>query len=102
LLKILFRNKIIDYRRDKDPEASASRHPRTRKIHSHGLWSIGPNEEWGVDGHEKILNSMGIAVYGVIDKFSRMELALWAMPNARLSDIPPAVLLRLFKEKCSE
>jgi len=52
-----------------------------------------------VDGHEKILNSMGIAVYGVIDQFSCMELALWAMPNPRLSDVPPAVLLRLMKEQ---
>jgi len=43
---------------------------------------------------------MGIAVWGVIDKFSRMELGLWAMPNARIQEIPPFLgVLRLVKEK---
>jgi len=96
---LFYRDKIFKYRLLKNPAATRARHPRTRKIHSHGIHSIGSNENWGVDGHEKILNSMGIAVYGVIDQFSRMELALWAMPSARLSQIPPAVVLRLMKEK---
>ena len=93
------RDEVRIYRQQKNPAGAVARHPTTRKVHYHGLWSIGPNEEWGVDGHEKILNKMGISVYGVIDKFSRMELALWAMPNARLLEIPPAVILRLMKEK---
>jgi len=86
-------------RKTQNPQAVFARHPQTRKVHHHGLWSIGPNEEWCVDGHEKILRSMGIAVWGVIDKFSRMELGLWAMPNARIQEIPPFLFLRLVKEK---
>lgn len=42
---------------------------------------------------------MGIAVWGVVDKFSRMELALWAMPNARDRDLIPGPFLRLVKEQ---
>lgn len=83
------------FRQADDPEATSSRHPETRKHHHTGLWSIGPNEEWCVDGHEKILNLMGIAIWGIVDKFSRLELALYAVPNARLADVPPALILRL-------
>jgi len=85
------------FRRAQNPEATAARHPVTKKVHSRGLHSSGPNEEWCLDGHEKILNSMGIAVYGINDKFSRMELLLWAVPNARLSDVPPMAYLSLVK-----
>ncbi|KAJ3495134.1 hypothetical protein NLJ89_g10675 [Agrocybe chaxingu] len=89
------RDAVLNIRRADNPDGVAARHPRTRKIHHHGLHSSGPNEEWCVDGHEKILNSMGIAVWGVVDKFSRLELGLWAVPNARLADVPPALYLRL-------
>ncbi|EAU89702.2 hypothetical protein CC1G_07427 [Coprinopsis cinerea okayama7 len=92
------RDFAMRFRRADNAEASAAQHPRTRKRHNHGLWSSGPNEEWCLDGHEKILHSMGIAVYGIIDKFSRMELALVAVPNARDSDVPVAVYLRTVKK----
>lgn len=68
-------------------------------MHKYGLYSAGPNEEWCIDGHEKILNTMGIAVYGIVDKFSRMEMVLRAVKNARLSDVPPIIYLELLKEK---
>ncbi|KAF8985790.1 hypothetical protein BDQ17DRAFT_1436501 [Cyathus striatus] len=93
------RDEVLNIRRDQNPEATEARHPRTRKVHNSGIWSIGPNEEWCVDGHEKLLNCMGIAIWGVIDKFSRMELSLIAMPNARIQQIPPIIFLRLVKEK---
>ncbi len=85
----------MNFRQIADPDATAARHPETRKVHHTGLWSIGPNEEWCIDGHEKLLVLMGIAVWGVVDKFSRRELALWAVPNARLAEVPPALILRL-------
>ena len=94
-LKLLSSDHIMTFRRLENPEATAARHPRTRKVHHHGLHSSGPNEEWCIDGHEKILNTMGISVYGINDKFSCMELGLWAVPNARLADVPPALYLRL-------
>ncbi|KAJ3506413.1 hypothetical protein NLJ89_g6882 [Agrocybe chaxingu] len=92
------RDYIARFHHTENPTGAASRHPVTRKIHHHGLWSIGPNEEWCVDGHEKILNSMGIAVWGIIDKWSRMELALWAVPNARIAQVPPALYLCLVRK----
>lgn len=93
---------ILAYQREQDSEATSSRDPKTRKVHHKGLWSIGPNEEWCIDGHEKILLLMGIAVWGVVDKFSRLELGLWAMPNARLKELPPALYLRLLKKQGGE
>ena len=44
-------------------------------------------------------NLMGIAVWGIIDKCSWVELGLWAMPDARVPEMPPASYLRLVKEK---
>jgi len=38
-------------------------------------------------------NLMGIAVWGIIDKCSRVELGLWAMPDTRVPEMPPAQLL---------
>ena len=75
-----------------------ARQPGAKKIHSHGLWSIGPNEEWGVGGHEKLMQSMGIAIWGIVDKFTQMEMSLYAMPNARVQELPPALYLRTIKE----
>ncbi|KAJ7868533.1 hypothetical protein B0H14DRAFT_2572268 [Mycena olivaceomarginata] len=46
-----------------------------------------------VDGHEKILLCMGIAVWGIINKYAREELNLWAVPDARTADVPPALYL---------
>lgn len=87
------------YRLGQDKNAQQARHPNTRKVHHKGLWSIGPNEEWCVDGHEKIKNLMGISVWGINDKCSRVELGLWAMPNARVQEMPPALYLRVVKER---
>ncbi|KAF8996700.1 hypothetical protein BDQ17DRAFT_1329777 [Cyathus striatus] len=46
-----------------------------------------------------LLVQMKNAIWGIIDKFSRMELSLIAMPNARIQQIPPIIFLRLVKEK---
>ncbi|KAF8990438.1 hypothetical protein BDQ17DRAFT_1216898, partial [Cyathus striatus] len=85
---------VLELRRRLDPEAAAARHPGvTRKAHHNGISSIGPNEEWCVGSDEKLLNCMGIAIWGIIDKFSRMELSLVATPNAQIQQIPPALFL---------
>ncbi|KAJ7439477.1 hypothetical protein FB451DRAFT_1301899 [Mycena latifolia] len=90
---------IDDVRGVLDRDASNMRKPGAKKIHTRGLWSAGPNEEWCVDGHEKILPSMGIAVWGVVDKFSRNEQNLWALPDSRTAVVPPALYLRQVREK---
>lgn len=82
-----------------NPDLVKARHPVTRKAHKHGIFSAGPNEEWCVDGHEKILPSMGIGIYGIVDKFSRMELGLAAAPNVRDGNLPVVLYLRTVKER---
>ncbi len=96
---ICYSDKIASLRKEQNPDAVAARHPVTRKVHHHGIWSIGPNEEWCVDGHEKLLPTMGIAVWGIIDKYARVELGLWAMPNARVQELPPALYLRVVRNQ---
>ncbi|KAJ2925354.1 hypothetical protein H1R20_g11768, partial [Candolleomyces eurysporus] len=41
---------------------------------------------------------MGISVWGIIDKFSRMELGLWAVPNARDRNVPATLFLYTIKK----
>ncbi|KAF7310286.1 hypothetical protein MIND_00402600 [Mycena indigotica] len=89
---------INDVQRTLNADAVSKRHPATRKVHKSGLFSSGPNEEWCIDGHEKIFESMGIGIYGIIDKYSRKELLLLAMRSVRRANIPPALYLRLVHE----
>jgi hypothetical protein len=44
---------------------------------------------------EKTLQLMGIAVWGINDKFSQIELILQAVPDARDVDILPTIYLQL-------
>lgn len=66
--------------------------------HPSTLSSAGPEKEWGFDGHEKLIREMGIGVYGGTDKFNRMELGLYACPNARDQRLPVVIWLRTVKK----
>ncbi|KAJ7796019.1 hypothetical protein B0H14DRAFT_2916904 [Mycena olivaceomarginata] len=44
------------------------RHPKRKKIIRTPLTSIGPHEEWSMDGHDK-LNRAGFGTYGIRDKW---------------------------------
>ncbi|KAF7293373.1 hypothetical protein MIND_01114100 [Mycena indigotica] len=90
---------ITTVRKAADPDANDKRRPDARTVHKSGIFCSGPNEEWCMDGHEKILDCMGIGIYGTIDKYGRYELQLNAMRSVRRADIPPALYLRLVKEK---
>ena len=41
---------------------------------------------------------MGIAIWGVNDKWGRLELSLTAVPSARKATVPPALYLRLVRK----
>jgi hypothetical protein len=41
---------------------------------------------------------MGIAISGIIDKYARIEIGLLAVPNARLSVVPPVIFLRVVRK----
>jgi hypothetical protein len=51
-----------------------------------------------VDGHDKIVNTMGIGVWGIVDKYSRMVLGHFAVPNNRLADTALACYLLIVQK----
>jgi hypothetical protein len=68
-------------------------------VHAKGLWSAGPNEEWGGDGHMKLYDEMGLSIWGLVDKASRRELGLYAVSGTLNADITVALYLLTVK-KC--
>jgi hypothetical protein len=70
-----------------NPAGLASRKPGTRKIVRSPIISTGPNEQWSIDGHDK-LSKFGIGIYGIRDVYSGKMVALRAMPcNRRKEDV---------------
>lgn len=80
-----------------EPTAVQQRRPGAQKIHRHGLHSLGPNEEWSVDGHNKIRNTMRLDVWGVVDKYSRLVLGHFVVPNNRLANTVLACFILIVK-----
>lgn len=82
-----------------NPEGVASRRPGTKKIMRSPILSIGPNEQWSIDGHDK-LNSFGIGIWGIRDVYSGLMLAMQAMPsNRRANDVHCVYLNAVIKAK---
>ncbi|EIW72800.1 hypothetical protein TREMEDRAFT_25213, partial [Tremella mesenterica DSM 1558] len=79
------RDKIYHAMKEYNPNGIASRLPRSRKMVRSPIISIGPNEQWSIDGHDK-LASFGIGIYGIRDVYSGRLLSLQAMPSNRRSD----------------
>ncbi|EIW72667.1 hypothetical protein TREMEDRAFT_58836 [Tremella mesenterica DSM 1558] len=67
------------------PEGLQSRRPGHKKVPRFPIISVGPNEQWSIDGHDK-LSSYGIGIYGIRDVYSGRLLALQAMPSNRRSE----------------
>ncbi|GJJ06851.1 hypothetical protein Clacol_001047 [Clathrus columnatus] len=88
------RGVIEMFQKIRNPVEAQRRWSGRRKIVRKTLFSAGPNEEWCMDGHEKLREAMGIDIWGVCDKYSRYELGLWAVPNARRSEVPVGELGR--------
>jgi hypothetical protein len=78
--------------RARDEAGSRARQLGAKVEHGKGLWSAGPNEEWGGDGHLKLLEEMGISIWGLVDKASRKELGLCVIPG----DLNANVTLMLY------
>jgi hypothetical protein len=81
-----------------DPIAVENRRLSAHVIHGHGLHSIGPNEEWSLDGHDKLCRNMGIAIWGIVDKYSRLIIGHYAVPNNHLADTALACFLLLVEK----
>ena len=80
------------------PEGYLRHHPCSSKIPRTPLTSLGPNDEWSADGHDK-LNKIGIAIYGFRDKASGYWLSLHIVPNNRLNVVITYLYLSLVEEK---
>lgn len=64
-----FRDEISTVMHDFAGEGFQKRHPRANKkrVRTH-LTAVGPDDEWSLDGHDK-LNQAGFGVYGIRDKW---------------------------------
>lgn len=79
------------------PEGFQRRHLEAHKVVRVPLTSLGPNDEWSGDGHDK-LKKIGMAVYGIRDKASSKWLLLKVMPNNRLNIVVAYLYLCLVEE----
>ena len=79
------------------PEGFSRRHPEATKVHRVPLMSLGPNDEWSGDGHDKLCK-IGMAIYGIRDKVSGMWLGLWVVPNNCLNIVIAYLYLSLVEE----
>lgn len=83
------------------PEGYIQRHPCHAKMPRIPLVSLGPNDEWSADGHDK-LKKIGIAIYGFRDKATGYWLSLRVVPNNRLNIVITYLYLSLVEEKGGE
>jgi len=93
----LKRETIAQVQKMLDPEGVVARHPTSRKIKRVALTSVGPNEVWSCDGHDKLIR-YGFAIWGLRDKFSRKWLGLWVVPNNRSGIVVAYLWLSLIRE----
>ncbi|KZV93195.1 hypothetical protein EXIGLDRAFT_674296 [Exidia glandulosa HHB12029] len=82
---------IESFARVTEPQAVASRSASYRKKHTAGLWSIGPDEEWSFDGHEKLCKEMNLPIYCGVDKYSRFILGLYVVARHQQPDVGAAI-----------
>jgi hypothetical protein len=80
-----------------EPEGFAERMPTAKKVLRFPLTSLGPNDQWSADGHDK-LSQIGFPIYGIRDKWSGKWLGLWVVPNNRLKEAVAYLFLSLVYE----
>ncbi|KAJ7792503.1 hypothetical protein B0H14DRAFT_2930834 [Mycena olivaceomarginata] len=74
------------------------RHPKRRKkIIRTPLTSIGPHEEWSMDGHDK-LNRAGFGTHGIRDKWGGKFLHYRVLPSNRYAVVVGVVYLECVKK----
>ncbi|KZS95046.1 hypothetical protein SISNIDRAFT_452364 [Sistotremastrum niveocremeum HHB9708] len=79
------------------PEAFQERHPASKELHRTILSSLGPDDEWSLDGHDK-LNEAGFGIYGIRDKWSGKWLSARVVPSNRYAAVVGVIFLELVKE----
>ncbi|KAJ7777976.1 hypothetical protein DFH07DRAFT_766191 [Mycena maculata] len=93
------RGDISDVMHDFEEEGFKKRHPRAKKkTNRTPLTAVGPDEEWSMDGHDK-LNAAGFGVYGIRDKWAKKRLHYRVVPSNRYTAVVGVVFLECVK-KC--
>ncbi|KAJ7707162.1 hypothetical protein B0H14DRAFT_3025469 [Mycena olivaceomarginata] len=83
---------------DFEGDGFQKRHPKRRKkIIRTPLTSIGPHEEWSMDGHDK-LNRAGFGTYGIRDKWGGKFLHYRVLPSNRYAVVVGVVYLECVKK----
>ena len=80
------------------PDGYVRRNPLNMKIKRSPLSSLGPNDEWSADGHDKLIK-IGIAAHGFHDKATGKWLSLRVVPNNRLNLVITYLYLSLVEER---
>jgi hypothetical protein len=88
---------VVTYHRTFRPEGFQKRHPRAKKIRRSKAYAVGPDDEWSVDGHDKLLQA-GFAIYGIRDKWGGRRLMYAVLPSNRLASVVGAIFLRCVKQ----
>ncbi|KZP22478.1 hypothetical protein FIBSPDRAFT_1017748 [Athelia psychrophila] len=80
------------------PAGFEQRKPSAKKMKRSALVSLGPNAEWSLDGHDKLMDA-GFGIYGIRDKWSGKLLYYVVMPSNRYAAAVGVVYLRCVR-KC--
>ncbi len=85
--------------RDFAPEGFKKRHPRAKKkIIRTPLSAVGPDDEWSMDGHDK-LAALGFEIYGIRDVWAGKYLHYRVVPSNRYASVVGVLYLECAK-KC--
>ncbi|KAH9838971.1 uncharacterized protein C8Q71DRAFT_746953 [Rhodofomes roseus] len=82
------------------PQGFVDRHPLSRRktLVRTPLTSVGPDEEWLIDGHDKLAHA-GFGIYGIVDKWGGGKLQFNVLPSNRKAKACLVVYLRCAKER---
>lgn len=73
------------------------RMPTSKKIFRSPLTGIGPDEEWSMDGHDK-LRAAGFDIYGIRDKWSGKWHHYRVIPSNRYASVIGVIQLECIKK----
>jgi hypothetical protein len=80
-------------------EGFQKRHPRAKKkIARQPLTAVGPDEEWSMDGHDK-LNRAGFGIYGIREKWTGRYHHYRVLPSNRYAAVIGVVFLECAKKR---
>ena len=80
------RDYISDTMHIHDPTGFSKRNPTANRIHREPKVSLGINERWSADGHDK-LNKIGFPVWAIVDDAVGKWLGIWVVPSNCLGNI---------------